>query len=163
MASVGINLRPYIKSKKLVIHSSRPSLSGLELHLLVLHRLIEENKPQTVIVDPLSSLASIGRFREVTDMLIRMVDMLKTNRINAFFTSLTDTGSRKDSIVDAVSSLADNWIHLNNEIKNNNHVRTFRIIKARGIGHETTEQQFIITSNGIQMLNTENKNTTRRK
>lgn len=157
MASVGINLRPFIKNKTLIIHASRPSLSGLELHLLVLHRLIEENSPQTVIVDPISSLASIGNFGEVKDMLIRLIDLLKTKRINAFFNSLTHTGSEKDSTVDAVSSLADNWIHLNNEIENNNHTRTLRIIKARGIGHVTTEQQFKITEKGIQLLSAESK------
>lgn len=163
MTSVGINLKPYINSKKLVIHSSRPSVSGLELHLLVLHRLIEENRPQTVIVDPISSLASIGSFGEVKDMLIRLIDVLKMNSINALFTSLTHTGSEKDSTADAVSSLADNWIHLNNELENNNHVRTLRIIKARGIGHDTTEQRFTITSKGIQMLNSENKNKALKK
>ena len=163
MASVGINLKPYLNSKKLVIHSSRPSLSGLELHLLVLHRLIEENKPKTVIVDPISSLASIGSSNEVKDMLIRLIDVLKTNRINGLFTSLTHSGVQQDSTVDAVSSLADNWIHLNNEIENNNHVRTLRIIKARGIGHSTTEQRFIITPKGIQLFDAENKNTTGNK
>ena len=159
MASVGINLRPYIKSKTLIIHSSRPSLSGLEMHLLVLHRLIEEHNPKTIIVDPISSLSSVGNFGEVRDMLIRLIDLLKMKGINAFFNSLTHSGVNElDSTVDAVSSLADIWVQVNNETENNRHVRTMRIVKARGLGHVTTTQPFRITPKGIQMMASENKN-----
>jgi len=164
MSSVGIKLKPYINSKKLIIHSSRPSLSGLERHLLVLHRLIEENNPHTVIVDPISSLMSVGSFGEVRDMLIRLIDVLKQNRINAYFTSLTHQGrTEHDTTVDAVSSLADIWMQVDNESENNNHVRSLRIVKARGMGHETTIQHFIITPKGIQFPNRENKNPLRKK
>ena len=164
MASVGINLKPYIQSKTLVVHSSRPSLSGLEMHLLVLHRLIEEYGPESVIVDPISSLTSVGSFGEVRDMLIRLIDVLKTKRINAYFTSLTHHGAiERDTSVDAVSSLADVWMQVNHESENNNHLRTLRIVKARGIGHETVTQHFIITPKGIQLLNAESKNTARKK
>lgn len=164
MASVGINLKPYINSKKLIIHSSRPSLLGLEMHLLVLHRLIEENNPQTVIVDPISSLMSVGSFGEVRDMLIRLIDVLKQCRINAYFTSLTHQGrTEHDTTVDAVSSLADIWMQVDNESENNNHVRTLRIVKARGMGHETAIQHFIITTKGIQLPNRENKNAMRKR
>ena len=65
MSSIGINLQPYIKSKLFFIHSSRPSLQGLEMHLLVLHKLIKELKPRTVIVDPISSLVTVGNTSEV--------------------------------------------------------------------------------------------------
>ena len=41
MVSIGINLKPHIKSKLLVVHASRPSLQGLEMHLLILHKLME--------------------------------------------------------------------------------------------------------------------------
>lgn len=158
MASVGINLMPYIKSKTLYIHSSRPSLTGLEMHLLVLHRLIEEQNPETVIVDPISSLVTMGSNNEVRDMLVRVIDLLKTKRINAYFTSLTHLGGEvQDSTVDAVSSLADIWIQLSHEIEDNQHVRTLRIVKARGLGHETTVQHFIITPKGIQLRSSDKK------
>ncbi len=158
MASVGIDLKAYINSKKLIIHSSRPSLLGLEMHLLVLHRLIEEHKPQTIIVDPISSLVTVGNTGEVQEMLIRLMDVLKKNLINAYFTSLTHQSSAAHDItIDSISSLADIWIQVNNEVENDNHVRALRIVKARGMGHQTTVQHFIITHQGIQMLHVENK------
>ena len=112
MKSVGLDLMPFVKSGKLLIHSSRPSLQGLEMHLLMLHKLIDQHNPRTVIIDPISSLLSVGSISEVSDMLVRLIDTLKIKGINAFFTSLTHAtgGVEKDRTVDAVSSLADIWI-----------------------------------------------------
>jgi circadian clock protein KaiC len=153
MRSVGINLEPHVRSKLLHINSSRPSLSGLERHLLVVHKLIEEHNPTTVIVDPISSLLSIGSLNEVRDILIRIIDLLKQKGINAFFTSLTQAGSsmKKDLAVDAVSSLADIWIDISNHNYNNNKGRQLRIIKVRGMGHDARTHQFIINNKGIQI------------
>ena len=157
MQSVGINLKPFVKSGMLNIHSSRPTLSGLESHLLIIHKLINEYKPQTVIVDPISSLLSVGTYGEVRDMLVRLIDVLKMGTINALFTALThESGTNeKDLTVNAVSSLADIWIDLKNEKQNENRIRTFRIVKARGMGHNTTSQQFTIGNKGIKLLNEE--------
>ncbi len=87
--SVGLELMPFVKSGKLVIHSSRPSLQGLEMHLLMLHKLIDQHNPATVIIDPISSLLGVGSMSEVSDMLVRLIDTLKIKGINAYFTSLT--------------------------------------------------------------------------
>jgi len=154
MQSVGINFSPYIKSNLLHIHSSRPSLQGLELHLLILHRLIKEHHPQTVIVDPISSLVSIGSINEVRDMLVRLIDLLKSNSINACFTALTHEVAKeeKDLTVNAVSSLADIWIKLDNEIQNGHRIRALRVIKARGLSHETGSNFFSISNKGISLL-----------
>ena len=58
-----------------------------------------------------------------------------------------------DATVDAVSSLADTWINVRNEEKNNDRVRSLLIVKARGMGHANTRQDFIITSKGIRFRN----------
>jgi circadian clock protein KaiC len=151
MLSVGIKFRSYIKSKKLHIHASRPSLQGLEMHLLILHKLIERYKPETVIIDPISSLLTVGTISEVRDMLVRLIDVLKMNQINAFFTALTHNGiaDEKDLTVNAVSSLADIWIDIKSEKKNVERVRRLRIVKSRGMGHATEAQNFVITGKGI--------------
>ncbi len=165
MQSVGINLSPFVRSKKLVIHSSRPSLQGLEMHLLILYKMIEQYKPQTVIVDPISSLIAVGTAGEVRDMLVRLIDMLKTKGINAFFTSLTheEGPDEKDQTINAISSLADTWIDLRNIKQDNQRVRNFRIVKSRGMGHETETQQFIITGKGIKLLSTKKNSESNKK
>ena len=121
--------------------------------------MLEQHQPQTVIVDPISSLLSVGSIGEVRDMLIRLLDLLKTKNINAYFTSLTheSTMEPKDLTVNAVSSLADIWIDMENEEINNRRIRSFRIVKARGMGHETETRQFIINNKGIKLLKTKSE------
>ncbi len=151
MKTIGINLVPFIKSKLLYIHSSRPSLQGLEMHLLMLHKLIRELKPKSVVIDPISSLITAGSDNEVRSMLVRLIDYLKANQVTAFFTSLTHP---KESAVDdftvtAVSSLADTWIELKNEIQEDKRKRTLFIVKSRGMGHLNEFWTFTITPKGI--------------
>ncbi len=163
--SVGLDLMPFVKSGKLIIHSSRPSLQGLEMHLLMLHKLINQYSPITVIIDPISSLLGVGSMSEVSDMLVRLIDTLKIKGINAYFTSLTTetSGVEKDKTVDMVSSLADIWIKLEHEMHDKQRLRGLRIIKVRGMGHETDLQKFKITDHGIQFVNPKKKNAIRKR
>jgi len=156
MATIGINFMQAIKSNLLHIHASRPSLLGLEMHLMVINKLLAEIKPRTVIIDPISSLITVGNSSEVRAMLVRLMDTLKINQINALFTSLTLKGHSKgnSSAVDAVSSLADTWINLKNEERNSERVRSLLIVKSRGMGHTNNQQDFTITSKGIHFTNT---------
>jgi circadian clock protein KaiC len=153
MLSIGIHLKPFIKDKLLFIHASRPSVQGLEMHLLVLHKLISQLKPKTVIIDPISSLITVGNSSEVRAMLVRLMDILKISQINALFTSLTrqKSNQNKDLGIDAVSSLADTWIHLANEDKGIKRIRTLDIVKSRGMGHSNRVSEFIITDKGVQL------------
>jgi circadian clock protein KaiC len=155
MATIGLNFKPMIKSGLLHIHASRPSLQGLERHLLVINKLIERVNPRTVIVDPISSLITIGTSSEVRGMLIRLMDTLKMKNINAVFTSLTHSGTSvfNDATVDAVSSLADTWINLTNEqTRGEERVRNLLIVKSRGMGHHNSKQEFVITAKGLKFI-----------
>jgi circadian clock protein KaiC len=153
MNSVGIRFKPFIKSGLMQIHSSRPSLNGLEMHLLVINKLITQYKPKTVIIDPISSLVTVGNSSEVRAMLVRLMDLLKVNQINAFFTALThpQATNHYDFTVDAVSSLADTWIRLTNEINDGSRIRKLSIIKSRGMGHSNEMNEFSISEKGIKL------------
>jgi circadian clock protein KaiC len=155
MKSVGIELKPFLKSGLLYIHSSRPSLQGLEMHLVVLHKLIQELKPRTVVIDPISSLVAVGNDSEVRAMLVRLMDILKINQINALFTSLTHDRRNEhiDPTVDAVSSLADTWIRLSNEEKKDIRLRGISIVKSRGMGHSNQLHEFFVEGKGIKIKN----------
>jgi circadian clock protein KaiC len=154
MGSVGINFGKFIKSKLLTIHSSRPSLQGLEMHLLLLNKLVKELKPRMVIVDPISSLVTVGSNSEVRAMLVRLMDMLKVNGINAVFTALSNAGDIRefDDSVDSVSSLSDTWIKVFNENYDGKNVRKLSIVKSRGMGHLNGSTDFIINEKGIQFI-----------
>jgi circadian clock protein KaiC len=151
MKSVGIDLKPHLKSGLLRIYSSRPSLQGLEMHLLIIQRLITEFNPKTVIIDPISSLITIGSGSEVRAMLLRLLDVLKVSQINALFTSLThqEKTEYNDLTVDAVSSLADTWIKVSNQEVNGYRRRSLFIVKSRGMGHSNEQHDLTINEDGI--------------
>src|ERR1700689_1264616 len=56
MHSIGLRLEPYVKAGLLRIHSARPSLYGLEMHLATMFKEIAAFQPRVVIVDPITSL-----------------------------------------------------------------------------------------------------------
>ncbi|MBW1654722.1 MULTISPECIES: circadian clock protein KaiC [Flavobacterium] len=157
MRSIGIDLEKHIKKGILQIHSSRPSLNGLELHLLTLRKLIKEFEPTTVIIDPISNLISVGSEHEVRSMLVRLIDMLKAHNITAMFTSLNKQTDnfRPDLAEESVSSLVDTWITVRDMEGIGERNRGIFIIKARGMGHSNQVREFVITSNGIELLDVE--------
>jgi len=156
---IGINFKPYIKAKLLLVHATRPTLQGLEMHLLLIQKMVSEFKPQTVIIDPISSLVTIGTRNEVRVMLVRVLDLFKLHKINTMLTSLTHHYETNflDVTVDAVSSLADTWINLRNENSGRERVRSLLVVKSRGMGHISNQQDFIITDKGIRFLKDERK------
>lgn len=152
LLTIGIDLRPYIESNLLQIHASRPTLYGLEMHLLAVNKLLTEFNPKTVIVDPISSLVSVGSPVEVKAMLVRLIDTLKTRRINALFTCLmshTGSGAGDAGTIEAVSSLADNWLFLENGLVSGKRQRSLLIVKSRGMEHYNDSVNFTISSAGI--------------
>ncbi|MES2681567.1 MAG: circadian clock protein KaiC [Bacteroidota bacterium] len=157
MKNIGINLETHIKNGLLQIHSSRPSLNGLELHLLTLRKLIREFKPSAVVIDPISNLISVGNPHDVRSMLVRLIDLLKINNITALFTSLDiKTENRPAEMAeDSVSSLVDTWLSVRDMEGIGERNRGLFIIKSRGMGHSNQVREFIITDNGIQLLDVE--------
>jgi len=157
MKSIGIDIEKYIKKGNLQIHSSRPSLNGLELHLLTLRKLIREFKPTTIVIDPISNLINVGSEQEVRSMLVRLIDMLKANNITALFTSLNKQTDnlRPDLAEESVSSLVDTWITVRDMEGIGERNRGIFIVKARGMGHSNQVREFVITPNGIELLDVE--------
>lgn len=150
--TIGIDLVPMINKGLFNMYASRPSLHGLEMHLLTIIKHIEELKPKTVILDPISSLISIGTQNEVRAMLIRLLDLMKGYQINALFTALTHDNSHDlGRTAGEISSLADTWINLSNQSVGNERHRSLLIVKSRGMGHFNQEQEFTISDKGLSL------------
>ena len=153
MSSIGLNLATWVKRGLLEIYSTRPSLYGLELHLLDLHKRVDTFKPHTVVLDPLTSLLTQGQPLEIQSMLTRMIDLLKSNQITGMFTSLvsSDSGSIDSSQV-GVSSLIDTWIVVRElEDRFNRRTRGLYIVKSRGMPHSNDVYRLILSEAGIDL------------
>jgi circadian clock protein KaiC len=157
MKLVGLDLEQHVRKGYLQIHSSRPTLNGLELHLLKLRKLIKEFKPTAVVIDPISNLITVGSPHEVRSMLVRLIDMLKVNNITGLFTSLSmqNESLQPNLTEDSVSSLVDTWVTVRDMEGVGERNRGIYIIKSRGMGHSNQVREFIITDKGLQLLNIE--------
>ncbi|WP_035603663.1 circadian clock protein KaiC [Haloferula sp. BvORR071] len=154
MRSIGLDLAPWVKKGLLQIHASRPTLQGLEQHLLSMHDLIVSFKPSVVAVDPISNLTLSRNEEEVKPTLMRLIDNLKQQQITAVFTSLTSGGEQfaaEESQV-GVSSLMDVWLLLRNHEQNGERNRTIFVLKARGMSHSNQIREFILGNEGITMV-----------
>ena len=155
MSSIGIHFEPFIKKGLLKIVSTRPSFFGLEMHLLDLYKLIAEFKPKAVVIDPLTSLIGEGDQREIRSMITRMIDLLKSNGITSFFTSLVSSAAQNDTSGEiGVSSLIDTWIVVREleEDVSKKRIRGLFIVKSRGTGHDSDVHKLILSDDGIKLM-----------
>ena len=153
MRSVGIDLAPFVASGLLRIEASRPTLNGLERHLVTIHKLVKEFDPYAVVIDPITNLISVGNLSEVHSMLTRLIDFLKVNNITALFTALVNTGlGRTEMAEEGVSSLVDTWISVRDLEGIGERNRGLSILKSRGMAHSNQVREFIVTSHGIELL-----------
>ncbi len=152
MRSVGIELEKYAKKGLLQFHNARPSAFGLELHLALIHKVVAEYQPSVVIIDPLTNFLAVGDVTETKSMLTRLIDLLKTNQITAIFTSLTASGREVEDSEVGVSSLMDTWILVKNIESNGERNRGLYILKARGIAHSNQVREFVLTDNGMKLI-----------
>jgi len=152
MRSIGIDLAPLLKKGLLKFHTQRPSVYGLEAHLLTMHKVISEFKPAAVAVDPVTNLISLGDPLDVKAMLTRLIDFLKLNQITALLTNLTTGGGALETTDMAVSSLADTWLLLRDIEIGGERNRGLYILKSRGMAHSNQIREFLLTDRGIDLL-----------
>ena len=60
MRSVGIDLAPWVQAGLLQYYGTRTTSYGLEMHLVKMHKLIEDSQPSVVVIDPVTSFLSSG-------------------------------------------------------------------------------------------------------
>ena len=153
MRSVGIDLEPWVKKGLLQIHSSRPTLHGLEQHLVMMHDTVRDFRPSVAVVDPISNLSLDLTEAEMKPMLMRLIDFLKHQQITTLFTSLTSDGgpTPEDSQL-GVSSLMDTWLLLRNVEFNGERNRTIYVLKSRGMAHSNQVREFVLSDRGIDLV-----------
>jgi len=153
MRSVGMDLAPFVEQGLLHIEASRPTISGLERHLVTIHKMVGEFRPDAVIIDPISNLITVGNINEVRSMLTRLIDFLKVNGITALFTALINTRTNQNEMTEeGVSSLVDVWISVRDLEGIGERNRGISILKARGMAHSNQVREFVVTSRGIELL-----------
>jgi circadian clock protein KaiC len=151
MKSIGIDLEPFVLKGVLKFNAIRSTFYGLETHLVQMQKLIDEFKPTSVIVDPITNLINAGDQNDVKSMLTRLIDYLKAKQITAVFTNLTHLAGL-ESTESEVSSIMDTWILLRDIELGGERNRGIYILKSRGMAHSNQIREFLITSKGIDIV-----------
>ena len=152
MRSIGLDLQKHIDNGLLQMHASRPTLHGLEMHLVSFHKHIKKFKPRVVILDPITNLITVGGVSEVKSMLIRLIDFLQSEQITVMFTALSLNTIINEQTDEGVSSLVDAWILVRDIESNGERNRGLYIMKSRGMKHSNQVREFVITDKGLDLV-----------
>ncbi|MCD0487646.1 circadian clock protein KaiC [Pedobacter sp. MC2016-14] len=152
MRSIGMDMQNHIDAGLLKFYASRPTLYGLEMHLVAIHKAIKKFKPQVVVLDPITNLITIGSVSEVKAMLVRLIDFLQEEQITVMFTALTLNNIVNEQTDEGVSSLVDAWILIKDIEMNGERNKGLYVMKSRGMKHSSQVREFVISENGINLL-----------
>lgn len=150
MRSIGIDLAHWAREGLLHVHATRPTLQGLEQHLVQMYDLVRELKPRVVVVDPISNLSIDHHDVALKATLMRLIDFLKHQGVTALFTSLTSNSLADTEI--GVSSLMDTWLMLANHESNSERTRSLQVLKSRGMPHSNQVREFVMSDHGVDMI-----------
>jgi circadian clock protein KaiC len=151
MRSVGLDLERWVKKGLLNFNAMRPTSTGLEGPLAVIHKLITQLRPGVVVIDPITNLISTSGNYDVKSMLVRLVDFLKVQQITSMFTNLTFAGDPQERTAAAVSSLMDTWIVLRDSKPNGRPRRELYVLKSRGMAHSREVRELIVSKKGLEL------------
>lgn len=152
MRSIDVDLQKHIDKGILQFHASRPTLHGLEMHLVGMYKIIKKFKPEVVVLDPITNLVTVGSVSEVKAMLIRLIDFLQEEQITVMFTALTLNSIITEQTDEGVSSLVDAWLTVRDIEFNGERNRGMYIMKSRGMKHSNQVREFIITDKGLDLV-----------
>jgi len=152
MKSINLDLQKHIDNGLLEFHASRPTLYGLEMHLVAIYKIIKRFKPAAVILDPITNLITVGSVSEVKSMLIRLIDFLQDEQITVMFTALSLNTVVSEQTDEGVSSLVDTWLLVRDIESNGERNRGLYIMKSRGMSHSNQVREFTITDKGLSLV-----------
>lgn len=152
MHSIGLHLGKCIDTDLLQIHSSRATFHGLEMHLAMIHKLVEQAKPSVVVLDPIGALIQAGTRRDANAMVVRLIDFLKVRKITAMLTNLTSGGEALERTEIDISSIVDSWMLLRDLELGGERNRAMYVLKSRGMHHSNQLREFLLTDRGVDLL-----------
>lgn len=151
MRSIDLDLQPWLDQGLLRFSAARPTLHGLERHLVTMYKMIRDFEPRVVVVDPITNFLSVGDQEEVKGMLMRLIDFLKVSQVTGLFNSLTH-GTDLETTDVGISSLMDVWLLLREVEVNGERNRLLNVIKSRGMAHSNQVRELVLTSEGVKLV-----------
>src|SRR4051812_38262805 len=150
MRSLGLDLGSWVRQGLLRFHAARPTLHGLERHLVLMHKAIRDFQPRIVVLDPVTNFLSVGSGEDVKAMLMRLLDFLKLQQITLLLTSLTHGVELEQTDV-GISSLIDTWMLVRQTELSGERNRGLYVLKSRGMAHSNQVRELVLSARGIEL------------
>jgi circadian clock protein KaiC len=150
MTSVGIDLAHWVDEGFLQFRCIRPSLMGLEAHFASMQQVVSDFAPDVVVMDPVSDLLQAGGGEDVSLLLTRQVDYLKSRGVTALFTSL-NTERDVENSEQQIGSLIDTWIITKLAKGDGTRKRVLYVLKSRGMSHSHEIREFLLSEHGLEL------------
>jgi len=149
LTSVGIKLKPCIKTGLLRMYSGRTETIGAEDQLVKLKALIREHRPRCMVIDPISAIAKSGGLAAARAVANRFIYLAKDEKITVMVTAINEGDEPETEATDLqISTIADTWIHLSYLIRSGERNRALTIIKSRGTWHSNQVRELVLSDVG---------------
>ena len=149
LSSVGIQLKAHVKSGLLRMYSARTEGVSAEEHLLKLKSLIREQRPQCMVIDPLTAIAKAGAPGRRAHGRQPAHLHGQGQGITLMVTALSETDDPHGESTDLqVSTIADTWIHLSYLVRSGERNRALTIVKSRGTSHSNQVRELVLSKSG---------------
>jgi circadian clock protein KaiC len=149
MSSVGIQLKPHVKSGSLRMYSARTESISAEDHLLKIRALIRAHQPRCMVIDPLTAIAKAGGLAAARAVANRLIYMIKDERVTVVITALNEGDDpQAESTNLQISTIADTWIHLSYVVRSGERNRALTIVKSRGTWHSNQVRELVLSETG---------------
>lgn len=152
MLSVGIDLRPAIAAGCLKVLATMPEAMGAEEHLIRTIDIMNQFRPQHLVLDAVSSIERMGSELAAFDFLVRLLNIAKERAVTILLINQTAgfmdehqiSGIGISSLVDAVIFLR--YVESGGEVN-----RNLLVLKARGSRHSNQYREYRITDDGVRI------------
>lgn len=152
LASVHLRLGRFVRRGLLRIESRRAAEASAEAHLLDIRTLIDEQRPEVLMIDPVSALGERGNEITAHDVVSRLIQLAKERGITVFCTSLLgDSATTSEASRLQISTVADAWIHLTYVVNAGERNRALSVVKSRGTAHSNQVRELVLDSKGVSL------------
>ncbi|CAN5330293.1 circadian clock protein KaiC [soil metagenome] len=152
LGTISLDLAPHLETGLLRMEAIRSEAASSEEHYMHVKRLIAEQRPRCVAVDPLSALARVGGGLAARAVAERLIYLCRNAGITVLFTSLMEgVDPQLETTRMHVSTLSDSWIQISYSLLDGERNRALSIVKSRGSKHATQLREMIFSDQGIAL------------
>lgn len=152
LGTVNIDLAPHLASGLLRIEAVRTEAASSEEHFMRIKRVIAEQQPRCVVIDPLSALARVGGGLAARAVVERLIYLCRNAGITMLLTSLLEgSDPHVETTALHVSTLSDSWIQISYWLLDGERNRALSIIKSRGSNHSNQQRELLFSDKGVTL------------